>query len=176
MTKNEVVKVNGTTVECPFVNEQHYVAIRPICTALGIDYRKQFERIRKDEMLGQLVTDTVTSSDAGGKKRAMFCLPVKYIFSWLFSIEGEKVNAKSKPAFLRYKKECYDALYEHFYLRTALYERRERLIAEKKNEILQAEADKQYHAEIVKKLKAELVNIQEMPVMQFKIEFPQTAA
>ena len=31
----EIVKVNGTDIECPYENEQHFVAIRSICQALG---------------------------------------------------------------------------------------------------------------------------------------------
>ena len=44
----------------------------------------------------------------------MFCLPLKYIFGWLFSIDESKVNPRSKEIFIRYKDECYDVLYDHF--------------------------------------------------------------
>lgn len=59
--KTEAVTVNNIVIECPVENGVYYVAIRPICEALGIDYRKQFDRIKADRRLGQLVTHTVTS-------------------------------------------------------------------------------------------------------------------
>lgn len=112
--KTESVTVNSVIIDCPIENGVYYVAIRPICDALGIDYRKQFERIKSDQKLGQLVTHTVTSSAGDGKQREMFCLPLKYIFGWLFSIDESKVNPRSKEIFIRYKDECYDVLYDHF--------------------------------------------------------------
>lgn len=113
--KTEIVRVNEQEIECPFVSGENYVAVRPVCEALGIDYRKQFERIKNDAFLGQLVTHTVTSSSADGKQREMFCIPLKYIFGWLFSIDDTKVNEFSKPTFIKYKIECYEVLYNHFF-------------------------------------------------------------
>ena len=46
--KTESVTVNSVMIDCPIENGVYYVAIRPICDALGIDYRKQFERIKSD--------------------------------------------------------------------------------------------------------------------------------
>jgi hypothetical protein len=112
--KNEIVVVNGVQIECPYENEQHFVAIKPICQALGIDHQKQFERIKNDGILSQLYTDTVYNSGADGKKYQMICLPMKYIFGWIFSIDDTKVNDKAKPAFIKYKIECYNALYTKF--------------------------------------------------------------
>lgn len=116
--KTESVTINSVIIDCPIENGIYYVAIRPICEALGIDYRKQFERIKSDQKLGQLVTHTVTSSAGDGKQREMFCLPLKYIFGWLFSIDESKVNPRSREIFIRYKNECYDVLYDHFIQKT----------------------------------------------------------
>ena len=113
--KTEIIKVNNVDIECPQKNEVNYVAIKPICEALGIDHQKQYERIKGDEILKQLYTDTVYSSAKDGKLRNMFCLPVKYVFGWIFSIDASKVNEEAKPAFMKYKRECYDTLYEHFF-------------------------------------------------------------
>jgi hypothetical protein len=49
----------------------------------------------------------------------------KKCFRVIFSIDEAKVNEKSKPAFLRYKQECYEALYDQFFLRIKLYEMKE---------------------------------------------------
>lgn len=116
--KTEVVVVNNITIECPIENGVYHVAVRPICEALGIDYRKQFDRIKADRKLSQLVTHTVTNSNKDGKNYEMFCLPLKYIFGWLFSIDESKVNARSQETFMRYKDECYNVLYDHFLSRT----------------------------------------------------------
>lgn len=112
---SEIVKVHETTIECPYHEGEYYVAVRSVCQALGIDYRKQFERIKSDPILGDAVTHTVTTSDASGnRKQPMFCLQLKYVYGWLFSIETGKVNARARETFINYKRECYETLYKHF--------------------------------------------------------------
>jgi len=108
------LKVNGSIIKCPSQNNENYVAIRSICQCLGIDHKSQFERIKNDEILGQLYTDTVYSWGEDKRQRKMFCLPVKYVFGWLFSIDEIKINAHARPTFIEYKKQCYEALYNHF--------------------------------------------------------------
>ena len=115
MKTTEVVRVNGQEIECPFENGENFVAIKPICQALGIDHQKQFERIKNDRKLSQLYTDTVYSSGADGKQRPMFCIPLKYVFGWLFSIDENKVNEQNRDTFINYKDECYEVLYNHFF-------------------------------------------------------------
>jgi hypothetical protein len=123
----EIVKVNNTDIECPYENEQNYVAIRSICRALGIDHQKQFERIKNDAMLREVYTDTVYTLDKKGVSQPMFCLPVKYVFGWIFTIDDTKVSDRARPAFLKYKQECYEALYEHFFLGSASRQRKDLL-------------------------------------------------
>lgn len=158
--KAEIVKVNNTDIECPYEKGQHFVAIKPICQALGIDHQKQFERIKTDRKLSQLYTDTVYSSSSDGKQRKMVCLPLKYVFGWLFSIDESKVSDKAKDAFAKYKDECYDALYERFYLRSMLYEKKQKAIDDASQEIEDL-------AKTIKEKKEKLVKIKATPVSEF---------
>lgn len=114
--KNEIVKVNDVQIECPFVGDQHFVAVKSVCDALGIDHKKQFLRIKNDRKLGQLYTDTVPCWGEDDRKREMFCLPLKYVFGWLFSIDESKVSEKVRESFMKYKDQCYDVLYEKFFV------------------------------------------------------------
>lgn len=166
----EIVRVNGTDIECPYENEQHFVAIRPICQALGIDYRKQFERIKSDEILGQLVTHTVTSSTGDGKNREMFCLPVKFVFGWIFSIDDAKINEKAKPVFMKYKLECYEALYDHFFLRIKLYEMKELEKQKLRAEIAGAKLAKRLVSDQISEKEKRLEEVDQMDYKQLKAE------
>ena len=51
---------------------------------------------------------------ADGKEREMFCIPYKYVFGWLFSIDTTRVNEDVREAVIRYKMKCYDVLYEYY--------------------------------------------------------------
>ena len=35
--KTEVIKIESGMIECPVVNDQRYVAIKPVCEILGVD-------------------------------------------------------------------------------------------------------------------------------------------
>ena len=96
-------------------NEQGEVLIpiRPICDALGVNSNGQIEKIKSDPILG--ATDKLSLSvGPDGRQREMVCLPLQYVFGWLFTINPGNVDERAKEAVIRYKKECYDALYNHF--------------------------------------------------------------
>ncbi len=93
--------------------DKKYVPIRPICEILGLDFSAQRQKIERDEILGSSVVMTTTVG-ADGKQREMYCLPLKFIFGWLFTIDTSRVNSEVRPTVVAYKLECYNALYEYF--------------------------------------------------------------
>lgn len=52
---------------------------------------------------------------ADGKQREMLCLPIRYVFGWLFTINPANVNEEAREALTAYQHECYEALYRHFF-------------------------------------------------------------
>ena len=94
-------------------NEQ-LVPIRPICDALGIDYKVQWQKLKDDEDLSStMVLSTTVGADR--KEREMCCLPIRYIFGWLFTINPKNVKPEAQEAVRAYRRSCYDALYAHFF-------------------------------------------------------------
>lgn len=165
----EIVTINNIDIECPYENDQHYVAIRPICEILNLGYRKQFERIKRDNILSQVVSHTLTSSSADGKTREMLCLPLRYIFGWLFSIDESKAKPEAQASLIQYKLECYDALYDRFYAKAALYEKKERILAEKQHELTRAKMDAKAQADRVKQIEKQIKEIRETPATQLSL-------
>lgn len=111
--ENQIAKINGTDIVTVDLDGQVFVPIRPICMALGISVRTQLDKIKEDEILSSVGTLRV-STGADGKAYEMFCLPLMYIYGWLFSINPKNVNPEAKEAVSRYRRECYEALYQHF--------------------------------------------------------------
>jgi hypothetical protein len=94
------------------IEGQWWIAIKPICEALGIDYLNQFKALKSDLTMGQLLSNqTMVASD--GRARKMVCLPERYIYGWLFKISG-----RSKQ-FMAFQQKCYDVLYDYFHGTTA---------------------------------------------------------
>lgn len=113
--KTDVVKFNGSELACLKDQNTIFVAIKPICEALGLDSKNQYEQILKDEVLGQLVGEHPLVA-ADGKIRIMYCLPLDFINGWLFQIKlTNTMSEETKQALLLYKRKCYQILADHFF-------------------------------------------------------------
>lgn len=99
---------NGRRLAVLNADGQWWIAVKPICEALSVDFEAQRKRINDDEILCQLPSEqTVVAAD--GRVREMLCLPEKYVYGWLFSIRSDS------PELKEYKLKCYDVLYNHFH-------------------------------------------------------------
>lgn len=106
-----IARVNN--VDIVSTSDEQSVAIKPICEAIGIDWEGQRQRIERDEILSSTAC-MIKAVANDGKEREMIAVPYMFIFGWLFSIDASKVNENAKDAVIRYKMECYKALFEHF--------------------------------------------------------------
>ena len=53
--KTETIKIESGSIECPVVNEQRYVAIKPVCEILGIDYPTQTEVLKSHPVFNSTI-------------------------------------------------------------------------------------------------------------------------
>ena len=114
MVTQTLTKVNDVYIQVVENENGIFVPIKPICDALGIDSEAQRQRIERDEILGSTAF-IIKAVAADEKEREMICLPVKFIHGWLFSIDISRVKEEAKENVLKFKMECYDVLYEHFF-------------------------------------------------------------
>lgn len=114
MKETLITRINDVAIAATS-NEQGEVLIpiRPICDALGVSYERQYRKVYDDEFLSSVVALRATTG-TDGKKYEMVCLPLQYVFGWLFTINPANVSEEARPAVKRYRLECYDALYNHF--------------------------------------------------------------
>ena len=102
------IEFSGKRITVLLSNGSWWVAVKPICEALNVNYERQRQNIQEDEILSQLPAEQQVVA-ADGKIRKMLCLPEKYIYGWLFSIRSDS------PELIEYKQKCYDILYDHFH-------------------------------------------------------------
>lgn len=112
MNTKIITRVNN--VDIVATSDEQLVPIRPICEALGVDFAGQRKKIQEDEDLNSVV-DLTPSTGADGKQYEMLCLPIRYIFGWLFTINPANVKPEAQEAVRTYRRRCYDALYAHFF-------------------------------------------------------------
>jgi hypothetical protein len=113
METKTVAKVNQVSIQLVLDNKEKLVPIKPICLALGIDEDAQRRKLLEDVFLNSVtVLSTATGSD--GKQYEMVCLPLEFVFGWLFTINPKNVKEEAREAVSKYRIECYRALYKHF--------------------------------------------------------------
>lgn len=125
-TTKTIVRVNDVDIVATS-DEQKMIPIKPICEALGIDRKRQQDKIKEHPILAT-VGGLKPLTGADGKEYEMFCLPMKYIFGWLFTINPINVNDEAKNRLIQYQAECYDALYNYFTARTEFVEKKQKEI------------------------------------------------
>lgn len=112
METRVIARVNN--VEIVAGNDtKRLVPIKPICEALGVDFGNQMKKIKEHQILNStVVLSTTVAGD--GREREMACIPIEFIFGWLFTINAANVKEESREAVLSYQMECYKALYQYF--------------------------------------------------------------
>lgn len=89
-----------------------YVAMKPICENIGLDWEAQRQRINRDEVLSEGAFIIQAPTKGGIQK--LLCLPIHYLNGWLFGVDVSRVKAEIKQKLITYKKECYQALFDYW--------------------------------------------------------------
>jgi hypothetical protein len=100
------LEFNNEKVVFTYQNDQYYVAIKPLCIALGIAYKHQFEIIKSDSILAPEYRNYGIQVDT--QKRKYLCLPEYLVYGWLIQVNS------SDPDFNKFKGECHKVLFEYF--------------------------------------------------------------
>lgn len=109
----QTVDFHGTEHALLDINGQPYVAMRPVVEAIGLSWAGQFERIKRDDVLGATVVVTRTVG-ADGKSRELACLPLDMLNGWLFGVSVRRVKPELRDTLIAYKRECYAVLHQHW--------------------------------------------------------------
>lgn len=113
--KNQVIAtINGIEISAVLdENGNIFVPVKPICQALTIDFSAQAQHIKRHYILASTVV-IITTVATDEKDRGMLCLPLEYVYGWLFTIDAGRIAEPRREAVANYQIECYKALYDHF--------------------------------------------------------------
>ena len=127
MDTKTLVKVNNVAIQMVSDSTEKLIPIKPICQALGVDEDAQRRKLYEDEILSS-VTVLSTATGADGKQYEMVCIPLKFVFGWLFTISPKNVNEEARQTVTKYRLECYDALFRHFAEQSEFLSQRDKAI------------------------------------------------
>jgi hypothetical protein len=102
------LQFNGKTLLILSEKGIYWIAIKPVCEALNVNFKHQLKRISQDPILGPASCNHGMQVP-GDQIRNMVCLPEYLVYGWIFSINS------SSTELLNYKRECYRLLYNHFH-------------------------------------------------------------
>jgi len=111
-TKPKIVKFNNQQVPVFFHNDKPYVAMKPICENIGLNWDGQRQRIKRNHVLNQGAV-IITAPSASGDQDYI-ALPLGMLNGWLMGVDANKVKPEIKDTLVKYQLECYDVLYQHF--------------------------------------------------------------
>lgn len=106
-THDEFLEFNGKVILFTSINGETFIAIKPVCEALGINYKAQYNKLKTDEFY-RPAWSLRTMQVPNSQTRKMICITEKYFYGWLCGINSEK------PDFVEYKRTCFEILYNHF--------------------------------------------------------------
>ena len=95
-------------------DNQIFVPVKPLCEAIGVRFDTQYEKLKKHPILNSVIPlRGITGAD--GKTYEMVCLPLEYVYGWIFTINPKNVSEDARDPVIQYQKKCYDVLYRHFH-------------------------------------------------------------
>lgn len=116
-------------------NGQPYTPMKPIVTAMGLDWGSQFRKVASNKQRWGIaimttplqgvsesetpsaatIVETTMVGSADGKSRALTCIPVRKVAAWLTTIEPGKVKSPEVRArVIQYQNECDDVLWQYW--------------------------------------------------------------
>jgi hypothetical protein len=117
MSNLVAVQFNHQTLTATLLNGIPHVALKPICNQLDLDWSAQVQKIKRHPVLNQvmvMITTTTIGKDGKSYMKEMLMLPLSYLNGWLFGIDSNRVKPEAKEAVLKYQRECFNVLANHF--------------------------------------------------------------
>lgn len=105
------LQFNGKNILFTTADNENWIAVKPICEALNVNYNRQFQNIKNDPILGFAfaVQQMQVPGKSGIQGRKMICILEQYVYGWIFSIKSDSEEL------IAYKKTCYELLFNHFH-------------------------------------------------------------
>ncbi len=107
------VEFNGHQLETFQQDGEEWVSVVSICSGMGLHIQAQQRKLLKKKKKFNPILKDVIGQD--GKKREAYCIPVKKVPGWLFTIDPERVKPEVKPAVELYQEKCFDVLYDYWH-------------------------------------------------------------
>lgn len=106
----QTVAFRGDQIPTVKVNDDIYVAMKPIVESLGMTWQSQHRKLT-EERYHHMMTPLQTARGF----QEMLCLPLNKLNGWLFSVNPAKVKPEIREKLIAYQEECFEALFQYWH-------------------------------------------------------------
>ena len=101
------LEFNGKSIHFLAVDGVYWIALKPICEALNVNWDRQYKNLQDDQNLK--AAHAIQPMQAPDNQlRNYVALPEFFVYGWIFSIQSASEELAA------YKWECYEILFNHF--------------------------------------------------------------
>ena len=94
------LEFKGKNIVYLSVNGTYWIAIKPVCEVLNVEYKRQYKNLKNDTILASELAKQPMQILGDDQIREYICLPEEFIYGWIFSIRSESKDLE------QYKREC----------------------------------------------------------------------
>ncbi|AIA76220.1 hypothetical protein FF32_15660 [Halomonas campaniensis] len=91
------------------------VAVKPICDAIGLNWRSQYNRMQRHPVLSTCVVMMTTQLPGERQRRKLLTLPLSKLNGWLFGVDTTRVKPELRDKLVEYQSECFDVLSDYWH-------------------------------------------------------------
>lgn len=110
---SDLIPFHGTNMVAQLIDGVPNVAVKPVCTSLGIDYSGQNQRLKREPWASVVVMPTQLPGDT--QRRDVTFIDRRTFTMWLATIQTSRIkNEKARELLVAYQREAADALDSYF--------------------------------------------------------------
>jgi hypothetical protein len=173
METKTIARINETTIQVVNDNGTQLIPVKPICEALGIAYEPQFTKLKDDDFLSS-VTTIAYATGSDGKTYEMVCIPLKYVFGWLFTINPKNVKEEARESVAKCRNNCYDVLSDYISLKSDFLEYKQTIIEKKMDEFKNAVSESNILYKKAVDARDDLMKVKDLTYEEWKMNQRQT--
>lgn len=108
------VEFHGQPLVAVLIDGKPFVAMKPICENIGLQWEAQLKRIKRNPVLMTSMSIMDIQMPSDDQRRDYAFMPLSKLNGWLFGVDVNRVREEIKPRLIQYQEECFDVLFRHF--------------------------------------------------------------
>ena len=109
-----IIPFEDITLSYTEIDDTVYIAVKPVCEILGIDYATQ-QKVIKSHLVYKTTAALKPIVAGDGKTRDMVCLPLQFVLGWIMNIDARNVKYEVRDQLVNLQQKCCEALYNRFF-------------------------------------------------------------